>query len=142
MFPKNHVQALLDDNNKSYNVLVNGGSNYINKAGMYIGNDTSTPTSGKYGINISQDLSGGNAFIESRSLSNNQGTLNFRYIDDSTRNVSTMLSLRNDNKSNDNYYGANVTGRMRSSQLVINEVDNRIPANPGVYINNDSNTLT
>jgi len=137
----NYVQGIFDNAASAYNVLINGGTQYTNKAGMYIGNDTNTAGTGKYGMNLYQDLSGGHSYLDARSLAGAAGSLNMRYMDDSTRTVSNMLVLQKDDKSLDANFGANVTGRVRASQLVVNEVDTRLPLTAGVYMGHDASTV-
>ena len=133
----NYVQGIFDQSNLAYNVLVSGGTNYGNVSGMFIGNNTDTSLSGAAGIHMFQDLSGGNSYLDSRTAN---GELRIRYKDDTSKAITNMMVMKKDDLSGA-AIGADVSGRLRATQFVINQADTRLPLNAGVYVGVDNSTV-
>lgn len=127
-----YTQGIQDATGSAYNFLISGKEDYTS-SGLMIKGDTSV----NKGMRIHQD-STDNAFMDLRSDASN--SISFRMEDHTLGNKTTMLTLRNDDGSTDRY-GAEVGGRLRSSQLYIDQADTRTPSNPGVYVGQDGDRV-
>ena len=128
----NYVQGNVDTNANAYNLLISGASSGYTSSGINIGGDTSTT----YGVKIANDASN-NAFMDLRGDASNK--IAFRYKDQSSGTVSSMLELSNDSSLTGNGYGATVNGRVNASSYYVGSVDTRAPTSSGVYMGTDGN---
>lgn len=128
----NYVQGSVDSTNNAYNLLVSGASSGYSTSALGIGGDTSTT----YGVRMASDNMH-NAYLDMRADQSN--TMSFRYKDNATGSVSSMLQLANDTNLTGNGYGAIVQGRVNASSFYASGVDSRAPTVPGIYLSNDGN---
>lgn len=131
----NYVNGLTDTNSLSYNLLVSGGDDYKSSSGLMIKGDTSK----QKGTHLFQDASD-NAFLDLRA-SAADNAISFRIQDNTLGNVYTSLSLKQDDMTDPDRYGASVGGRIKASAFFTEEVDDRTPSNPGVYVGQDSDRV-
>ena len=128
----NYVQGNVDTTNNAYNLLISGASSGYSQSGLSIGGDTSTV----YGLKLNKDATNNVTMDMRADLSN---SMSFRYKDNTSGAISSMLQLANDTSLTGNGYGAIVQGRMNAASYFVSGVDTRAPVNPGVYVSNDGN---
>ena len=126
----NYVQGNVDTNANAYNLLISGAPSGYTSSGINIGGDTSTT----YGVKISNDASN-NAFMDLRADASNK--IAFRYKDNTSGSVSSMLELTNDSALSGTGYGATVNGRVNASSYYVGAIDTRAPTDSGVYMGTD-----
>ena len=123
----NYVQGSVDTTNNGYNLLISGAPSGYTQSGLMIGGDTATT----YGVRLAKDATN-NAYVDLRGDASNE--LGFRYKDNSSGTVTSMLSLTNDSALTGSGYGATVSGRVNASAYYVGQADTRTPANAGVYM--------
>ena len=131
-----YAEGLTNDSALTYNFLVSGKSNYTNSSGLMIKGDTGSAK----GTRIAQDASD-NAFFDLRTTKGGVKNISMRLLDDANGGAaSNLLVLTDDDKSLTSVFGANVTGRVKASQLHVGEADTRVPVAAGVYVGHDAST--
>ena len=128
----NYVQGNIDTTDNSYNLLISGASSGYAQSALSIGGDTNTV----YGLKLNKDASN-NVTMDMRADPSNR--MSFRYRDNTTGTISSMLQLANDTSLTGNGYGAIVQGRMNAASYFVSGVDTRAPVTPGMYFSNDGN---
>ena len=119
-----YAGGIKDSVNNTYNLLVTGGTDYPQSAGIIFGNSTLTGASTR----IYQDVSS-NAYVDFQATASN--SLAFRYTSNGST-FSNMLTLMNDDKSSA-IHAVNTNGRMAASQFV-STGDSRAPSQAGLYV--------
>ena len=126
-----YAGGIKDSVKNTYNLLVTGGSDYPQSAGIILGNSTITGASTR----LYQDVSS-NAYVDFQAPESN--SLAFRYTSNGST-FSNMLTLMNDTKSSSTINAATTNGRMAASQF-ISTGDARAPSQAGLYVyQNNSN---
>lgn len=132
-----YAEGLTNSTSGSYNFLVSGKSDYTSSSGLMIKGDTSSAK----GTRIAQDASD-NAFFDLRTTKGGVKNISMRLLDDDNNGAaSNLLVLTDDDKSSTSTFGAQVTGRVKASQLHVGEADTRAPVAAGVYVGHDASTL-
>ena len=130
----NYVQGSVDTTNNGYNLLISGAPSGYTQSGLMIGGDTATT----YGVRLAKDATN-NAYVDLRGDASN--ALGFRYKDNTSGTVTSMLSLTNDAALTGSGYGATVSGRVNASAYYVGQADTRTPANAGVYMAMDDSNV-
>lgn len=131
-----YAEGLANQTSQSYNFLVSGKGDFTGSSGLMIKGDTSSAK----GTRIAQDSSD-NAFFDLRTTKGGVKNISMRLVDDATGNAANMLVLTDDDKSSTSTFGANVSGRVKASQLHVGEADTRAPVAAGVYVGHDASNI-
>ena len=124
----------------NYNLLISGTTDYSGSTGIMIKNNiTLNDGQSRRGFMMKQD-SDDNAFLDFRTQTGGVKNLTFRLQDDnSPDNKYPMMILTDDgNVVSAKTYGMIINGRVKASQYYVNQADNRVPDEPGVYLGMDS----
>lgn len=130
----NYLEGSYNSLDNSYNVLLSGASSGYTSSSLMIGGDTSTV----YGLKITKD-STNNAYLDLRADMSNY--MAFRYKDNTTGVISSMLELANDSSLTGTGFGAIINGRMNASSYYVGSSDTRAPVDTGLYMGYDADTI-
>ena len=111
----NYVQGLATGTSgvstAQYNLLISGGDDYKQSSGLYLGNDLHSNKGAQLMF-----ASNGNTYMDFNAAATN--AMNFRYTANGVT-YNNMLQLMTEDASNDTRYVADINGRMKASQYVV-----------------------
>jgi hypothetical protein len=134
----NYVQGVatgtLGDNSSQYNLLIQGGSDYKQSSGLYLANDLHSNKGAQLMF-----ANNGNTFMDFNAAATN--TMNFRYTSNGV-GYNNMLQLMTEETGNATRYVADINGRVKASQYVVdalyNEARTIMPNHGALYMGQNS----
>jgi hypothetical protein len=130
----NYVQGIYTGNKtestSQYNLLISGGDDYKQSSGLYIANDIRSNKGAQLMF-----ASNGNTFMDFNSAVSN--AMNFRYTSNGV-GYNNMLQLMTEDAGNATRYVADINGRVKASQYVVdasyNESRTIVPDKGALYV--------
>jgi hypothetical protein len=135
----NYVQGVAsgtkESDNGQYNLLIQGGSDYKQSSGLFLANDLRSNRGAQLMF-----ANNGNTFMDFNAAATN--AMNFRYTANGVT-YNNMLQLMTEDAGNATRYVANINGRVKASQYVVDSSYNEsrtILADKGALYMGQNNT--